>query len=117
MLMAAISFLAGLYPACLINKVRSIETLKGKVETRIRGGPFLNNRLHTGITIIDMFSSVGHESSCDQLKKSIRKPLGSTAISRSVGALIMKANKKRLSLTLYDRHGTRIDQVSVKAKR
>lgn len=83
MLMAAISFLAGLYPACLINKVRSIETLKGKVETRIRGGPFLNNRLHTGIT----------------------------------GALIMKANKKRLSLTLYDRHGTRIDQVSVKAKR
>ena len=37
--------------------------------------------------------------------------------SNTVGALIMKANKKRLSLTLYDRRGTRIDRVSVKAKR
>lgn len=37
--------------------------------------------------------------------------------SNTVGAMIMKANKKRLSLTLYDRSGTLIDNVSVKAKR
>lgn len=36
--------------------------------------------------------------------------------SKTVGALIMKANKKRLTLTLYDRNGNAIDQVSVKAK-
>lgn len=36
--------------------------------------------------------------------------------SQTVGALIMKANKKRLLLTLYDRNGNVIDQVSVKAK-
>ena len=36
--------------------------------------------------------------------------------SQTVGALIMKANKKHLHLTLYDRNGNEIDQVSVKAK-
>ena len=36
--------------------------------------------------------------------------------SQTVGALIMKANKKHLLLTLYDRNGNAIDQVSVKAK-
>ncbi|MES2419035.1 MAG: metallophosphoesterase family protein [Bacteroidota bacterium] len=36
--------------------------------------------------------------------------------SKTVGALIMKANKKRLTLTLYDRNGNAIDQVSVKSK-
>lgn len=36
-LVILVSFLAGLYPAYLINKVRSIETLKGKVETKIKG--------------------------------------------------------------------------------
>ncbi len=36
--------------------------------------------------------------------------------SKTVGALIMKANKKHLTLTLYDRNGNAIDQVSVKAK-
>lgn len=34
----------------------------------------------------------------------------------TVGALLMKANKKRLTLILYDRHGSPLDQVSVKAK-
>jgi predicted phosphodiesterase len=37
--------------------------------------------------------------------------------SKTVGALIMKANKKRLTLTLYDRDGKAIDQVSVKSKK
>ena len=37
--------------------------------------------------------------------------------SNTVGAMIMKADNKHLSLTLYDRNGTRIDHVSVKAKR
>ncbi|KQC00086.1 metallophosphoesterase family protein [Pedobacter sp. Hv1] len=36
--------------------------------------------------------------------------------SKTVGALIMKAEKKRLTLTLYDRNGNAIDQVSVKSK-
>jgi predicted phosphodiesterase len=36
--------------------------------------------------------------------------------SKTVGALIMNANKKGLVLTLYDRNGNTIDQVSVKAK-
>ncbi len=36
--------------------------------------------------------------------------------SKTVGALIMKANKKCLTLTLYNRNGDAIDQVSVKAK-
>ena len=36
--------------------------------------------------------------------------------SKTVGALIMKANKKCLTLTLYDRNGNAIDQVSVKSK-
>ncbi len=36
--------------------------------------------------------------------------------SNTVGALILKANKKRLTLTLYDRNGTLIDQVKVKSK-
>ncbi|MBD1427216.1 ABC transporter permease [Sphingobacterium arenae] len=36
-LILLISFFAGLYPAYLINKVRSIETLKGRVETKIKG--------------------------------------------------------------------------------
>ena len=36
--------------------------------------------------------------------------------SKTVGALIMKADKKRLTLTLYDRNGSPIDQVSVKSK-
>lgn len=37
--------------------------------------------------------------------------------ANTVGGLIMKANKKRLTLTLYDRNGVEIDQVRVKAKR
>lgn len=37
--------------------------------------------------------------------------------NNTVGALTMQANKKHLLLTLYDRNGTRIDRVSVKAKR
>src|SRR5690606_10622158 len=36
--------------------------------------------------------------------------------SKTVGALIMKANKKHLTLTLYDRNGISIDQVKVKSK-
>lgn len=36
--------------------------------------------------------------------------------SKTVGALIMKADKKHLTLTLYDRNGNAIDQVSVKSK-
>ena len=36
--------------------------------------------------------------------------------SKTVGALIMKANKKGLTLTLYNRTGNAIDQVVVKAK-
>lgn len=36
--------------------------------------------------------------------------------SNTVGALIMKANKKHLTLTLYNRDGTPIDQVFVKSK-
>jgi 3',5'-cyclic AMP phosphodiesterase CpdA len=36
--------------------------------------------------------------------------------SKTVGGLIMKANKKRLMLTLYDRTGNQIDQVLVKSK-
>lgn len=36
--------------------------------------------------------------------------------SKTVGAIIMKADKKRLMLTLYDRNGNPIDQVSVKSK-
>ncbi|WP_028298186.1 ABC transporter permease [Olivibacter sitiensis] len=36
-LVILVSLFAGLYPAYLINKVRSIETLKGKVETKIKG--------------------------------------------------------------------------------
>jgi hypothetical protein len=36
--------------------------------------------------------------------------------SKTVGALMMKANKKQLTLTLYDRNGNAIDQVSVRAK-
>lgn len=36
--------------------------------------------------------------------------------SKTVGALIMKADKKRLTLTLYDRNGNPIDQVFVKSK-
>lgn len=36
--------------------------------------------------------------------------------SNTVGAIIMKANKKRLTLTLYDRDGRPIDQVSVRSK-
>ena len=34
----------------------------------------------------------------------------------TVGALIMQANKKYLKLTLYDRHGIALDEVTVKAK-
>lgn len=37
--------------------------------------------------------------------------------SQTVGGMIMQANKKRLTLTLYDRNGTPIDEVAVKAKR
>jgi len=36
--------------------------------------------------------------------------------NQTVGALIMKASKKGLTLTLYDRNGTPIDQVTVKPK-
>ncbi|SFS92711.1 ABC transporter permease [Sphingobacterium wenxiniae] len=36
-LLILISFFAGLYPAYLINRVRAVETLKGKVETKIKG--------------------------------------------------------------------------------
>jgi hypothetical protein len=36
--------------------------------------------------------------------------------SKTIGALIMKADKKRLTLTLYDRNGSAIDQVLVKSK-
>lgn len=36
--------------------------------------------------------------------------------SNTVGALIMMANKKQLTLTLYDRDGSPIDKVSVKSK-
>jgi len=36
--------------------------------------------------------------------------------SKTVGALLMKAGKKRLTLTLYDRNGTPIDQVTVRSK-
>ncbi|MGF1924804.1 MAG: metallophosphoesterase [Bacteroidia bacterium] len=36
--------------------------------------------------------------------------------SKTVGALIMKANKKGLTLTLYNRDGNAIDHVSVKSK-
>lgn len=36
--------------------------------------------------------------------------------SKTVGALIMKANKKHLTLTLYDRNGNAMDQVSIKSK-
>ncbi|TDS15957.1 ABC transporter permease [Sphingobacterium paludis] len=36
-LLILISIVSSLYPAYLINKLRSIETLKGKVETKIRG--------------------------------------------------------------------------------
>ena len=36
--------------------------------------------------------------------------------SKTVGALIMKADKKQLTLTLYDRYGSPIDQVLVKSK-
>jgi hypothetical protein len=36
--------------------------------------------------------------------------------SKTVGALIMKADKKQLTVTLYDRNGNAIDQVSVKSK-
>lgn len=36
--------------------------------------------------------------------------------SKTVGALILKSGKRRLNLTLYDRNGSPIDQVSVKAK-
>lgn len=36
--------------------------------------------------------------------------------SKTVGAIIMKANKKGLTLTLYNRNGAAIDQVSVKPK-
>ncbi len=36
--------------------------------------------------------------------------------SKTVGALLMKADKKQLTLTLYDRNGTSIDQVVVKSK-
>lgn len=32
-----ITFISGIYPAYLINKVRSIDTLKGKLETKIKG--------------------------------------------------------------------------------
>ncbi len=35
---------------------------------------------------------------------------------KTVGALIMKADKNRLNLTLFDRNGNAIDQVSVKSK-
>ncbi|MFD0941033.1 purple acid phosphatase family protein [Pedobacter boryungensis] len=37
--------------------------------------------------------------------------------SKTVGAILMKADKKQLSLTLFDRKGQAIDQVAVKAKR
>ncbi|WP_379090695.1 metallophosphoesterase family protein [Pedobacter sp. UC225_65] len=37
--------------------------------------------------------------------------------SKTVGAMVMKANKKRLTLTLYDRNGNAVDQVSVKSKK
>ena len=36
--------------------------------------------------------------------------------SKTVGAILMNADKKGLTLTLYDRNGTVIDQVSVKSK-
>ncbi len=36
--------------------------------------------------------------------------------SKTVGALIMKANRKGLMLTLYDRNGNAIDQVAVRSK-
>ncbi len=36
--------------------------------------------------------------------------------SKTLGAIIMTATKKNLTLTLYDRHGSRIDEVSVKSK-
>lgn len=37
--------------------------------------------------------------------------------SNTIGAMIMKADNKQLSLTLYDRYGNEKDRVSVKAKR
>jgi len=37
LLVTLISLLSGLYPAYLINKVRAIETLKGKLDTKIKG--------------------------------------------------------------------------------
>ena len=36
-LVCLVSILSGLYPAYLINKVRAIETLKGKLDTKIKG--------------------------------------------------------------------------------
>ena len=36
-LLVLITFVAGLYPAYLINRLRAIETLKGKLETKVRG--------------------------------------------------------------------------------
>ena len=36
---------------------------------------------------------------------------------RTVGAILLEGNDDRLLLTLYDRNGTKIDQVAVKAKR
>jgi putative ABC transport system permease protein len=39
-LVLLVSLLSGLYPSYLVNKVRSIDTLKGKIETKIKGTRF-----------------------------------------------------------------------------
>lgn len=78
-LIMVISLLAGLYPAYLINKVRSVDTLKGKLETKIKGTRVtLRKSLIVFQFIIAQFFIVGALIIGQQLNFTLKKDLGFT---------------------------------------
>ncbi|WP_166335362.1 ABC transporter permease [Sphingobacterium chungjuense] len=78
-LVVFITIFASLYPAYLINKLRAIETLKGKVETRIQGTRLtLRKGLIVFQFVIAQFFIVGALIMSYQLNFTLSKDLGFT---------------------------------------
>ncbi|MCL8000609.1 FtsX-like permease family protein, partial [Brucella sp. 21LCYQ03] len=76
-LILLITAFAGLYPSYLINKLRAIETLKGKLETRIQGTRLtLRKGLIVFQFIIAQFFIVGALIMAYQLNYTLTKDLG-----------------------------------------
>lgn len=76
-LVLLVSLLGGLYPSYLINKVRSTDTLKGKIETKIKGTRFsLLKALIVFQFVIAQFFVVGALIIGQQLDFTLQKDLG-----------------------------------------